>query len=167
MAFSDNFIIIVILFIIICATDFFDGRLARKLMSNTKFGAVFDVIADLFFISTTYIVLIIRNLIPIWLLAIVLLKFCEFCITSLLARKTGKCQNSIFLFDILGKVVILLFYALPIPIILLEYYIPELPKSIINIIGYILTMMACMSSFYRIKMCFEPVHFQGNYDIVD
>lgn len=157
-----------ILFAMVCATDYFDGRLARKWMASTKFGAIFDVIADLFFIVTTYSALIVRNIIPAWVLAVVLLKFSEFCVTSFVAKQTGKGQSSVFFFDILGRIVVLFFYALPVQIILLKYYlIPELFYPVVNIIGYILAIMACISSFYRIKICLEPVQFQGNHGIVE
>ncbi|HEY5583259.1 MAG TPA: CDP-alcohol phosphatidyltransferase family protein [Ruminiclostridium sp.] len=168
MNYSGDIIPIVILFIMICATDFFDGRLARKLDAGTKFGAIFDVMADLFFITTAYSVLIIKNMLPVWVLALVLLKFSEFCVTSFISKKTGKCQSSVFLFDMLGRAVVLLFYALPVVVILLKNYLyPESLYLVVNIIGYILATMACISSFYRIKMCLEPIRFQKIYDIVE
>lgn len=168
MIFSSNIIIMAMLFLIICTTDFFDGRLARKWMASTKFGAILDVIADLFFIVTAYSALIIQNIIPVWVLAIVLLKFSEFCITSFVAKKTGKGQSTVFFFDILGRIVVLIFYVLPVQMIFLKHYLfPELFYPVVNIIGYILTIMACISSFYRVKMCLEPIQFQRNYDIVN
>lgn len=165
---SSNIALMLIIFAMACATDYFDGRLARKWMVSTKFGAIFDVIADLFFIVTVYSALIVRNIIPLWVLAVVVLKFSEFCITSIVAKQTGKCQNSVFFFDILGRIVVLFFYMLPVQIILLKHYlIPELFYPVVNINGYILAIMACVSSLYRIKMCLEPVHFKGNYGIVE
>jgi phosphatidylglycerophosphate synthase len=163
MTYSSNIVQIVILFIMVCATDFFDGRLARKLMASTKFGAIFDVIADLFFIIIAYSALIIQNVMPAWILAVVLLKFLEFCITSSIARKTGRTQNSVFLFDMLGRVVILLLYTLPVQIILLENYLfIEIFYPVVGLICCILTIMACISSFYRIKMCLEPIYKMSN-----
>lgn len=164
---SNNIILIVMLFAMVCATDFFDGKLARKLKSTTKFGAIFDIVADLFFIVTAYSALIMRNIIPAWVLAMVLLKFAEFCITSFVAKKTGKCKNSVFFFDILGRIVVLFFYTLPAQMILVYYLFSALSYPIVNIIGIILTIMACISSFYRIKMCLESVQFQRNCGIVE
>jgi CDP-diacylglycerol--glycerol-3-phosphate 3-phosphatidyltransferase len=158
MTYSSNTVPIAILFLMVCATDFFDGRLARKWMVSTKLGAIFDVVADLFFITTAYSVLIVRNVIPAWILAVILLKFFEFCITSRIARKIGKTQNSVFLFDILGKVVVLLLYALPVQIILLKNYLfTGMFYPVVGAICCILTIMACISSCYRIKMCLKPV----------
>jgi len=166
--YSSNVFIIVIVFAVTCVTDFFDGRLARKLMVSTKFGAIFDVTADLFFIMISYSVLIMKNIIPAWILVVVLLKFSEFCVTSSIAKKTGKCQDYVFFFDILGSAVVLLFYALPIVAILLRHYLlPEMLYPIVNVICCIITIMACISSFYRIKKCLAPVHFHRNYGIVD
>ncbi|MHB8065604.1 MAG: CDP-alcohol phosphatidyltransferase family protein [Ruminiclostridium sp.] len=158
ITYSSNTVPIAIIFIMVCATDYFDGRLARKWMVSTKFGAIFDVIADLFFIIIAYLALIIQNVMPAWILVVVLLKFLEFCVTSSIARKTGKTQNSVFLFDMLGRVVILLLYALPIEIILLENYLfAGMFYPIVSVICFILTIMACISSFYRMKMCLEPI----------
>lgn len=152
-------VLIAILFVMVCATDFFDGRLARKWMASTKFGAIFDVVADLFFIIASYCVLITQNVIPVWILVVVLLKFSEFCVTSRIVRKTGKAQNSVFLFDMLGRVVVLLLYALPVQIILLKNYLfTTMFYPVVGVICGVLTAMACISSFQRIKMCLEPIN---------
>jgi CDP-diacylglycerol--glycerol-3-phosphate 3-phosphatidyltransferase len=157
MAHSGNVTFIAVLFAIICATDIFDGRLARKFMAETKIGAIFDVAADLFFITSAYLVLIYQNVIPIWILAIVLLKFLEFCITSFILKKNGESQNSVFFFDIVGRTVVLLFYALPIVMIILRQILtPELLFTAINIICCVLAIMAFSSSLYRIKICSFP-----------
>lgn len=58
------------------ATDWIDGFLARKLNQATKFGAVFDPVADrlLFFVSVTAST--VGGYIPIWFCVLVLLREC-------------------------------------------------------------------------------------------
>ena len=61
-----------ILFIIACLTDFLDGRIARKHNLVTDFGKFIDPVADKLLVLTTLIMLIHREMMPAWVVIIVL-----------------------------------------------------------------------------------------------
>jgi len=52
------------------ATDYFDGKLARALDQESKFGEIADPTIDRLYIAATLVVLYIRDAIPLWLIAI-------------------------------------------------------------------------------------------------
>ena len=59
-----------IFFVFLEITDFFDGYLARKFNNVTKFGTIADGIADKFSMIALTIILLIKDIIPIWTLII-------------------------------------------------------------------------------------------------
>lgn len=69
----DSFTDVVILFIIFM-TDFFDGYLARKFNSTSKFGKEFDQVTDKFVFYLLYYKLIIHGLGSIYLLILIILR---------------------------------------------------------------------------------------------
>ena len=95
--FHQELLQISILFAIICATDFFDGILARKLSVCSKQGAILDVLADFIFIFTADVALIVRGVFPIWMAAVIIWKFIEFCCTSALSKRIGDDREGVFL----------------------------------------------------------------------
>lgn len=52
------------------ATDYFDGKLARALNQESKFGEIADPTIDRLYIAATLVVLYLRDAIPLWLIAI-------------------------------------------------------------------------------------------------
>ena len=52
------------------ATDYFDGKLARALNQESKFGEIADPTIDRLYIAATLVVLYMRDAIPLWLIAI-------------------------------------------------------------------------------------------------
>ncbi len=52
------------------ATDYFDGKLARALNQESKFGEIADPTIDRLYIAATLVVLYMRDAIPMWLIAI-------------------------------------------------------------------------------------------------
>ncbi|MEY4291249.1 MAG: hypothetical protein RL130_1191 [Actinomycetota bacterium] len=52
------------------ATDYFDGKLARALGQESKFGEIADPTIDRLYIAATLITLYIRDAIPLWLIAL-------------------------------------------------------------------------------------------------
>jgi len=56
------------------ATDYFDGKLARALNQESKFGEIADPTIDRLYIAATLIVLYIRDAIPLWLILLLVLR---------------------------------------------------------------------------------------------
>lgn len=71
-------------------TDFLDGRLARALQAVSEAGSILDVSADCFFIVSSLIFFNIRNLLPIWFTAVVILDFCGFLLTSKILANSNR-----------------------------------------------------------------------------
>jgi len=55
-------------------TDFFDGYLARKNNKESKLGSILDPLADKFFLNTLLIFYYSKNILPLWSVAIFLIK---------------------------------------------------------------------------------------------
>ena len=56
-------------FVLAAATDFLDGRLARR-AGPTRLGQILDPLADRLMLSSVAVVLAIRGLLPVWAVAI-------------------------------------------------------------------------------------------------
>jgi cardiolipin synthase len=56
------------------ATDYFDGKLARALNQESKFGEIADPTIDRLYIVATLVVLYIRDAIPLWLIMVLVLR---------------------------------------------------------------------------------------------
>jgi cardiolipin synthase len=56
------------------ATDYFDGKLARALNQESKFGEIADPTIDRLYIVATLVVLYMRDAIPLWLILILVLR---------------------------------------------------------------------------------------------
>ena len=56
------------------ATDYFDGKLARALNQESKFGEIADPTIDRLYIAATLVVLYIRDAVPVWLIAILVMR---------------------------------------------------------------------------------------------
>jgi CDP-diacylglycerol--glycerol-3-phosphate 3-phosphatidyltransferase len=145
----------VILFVVICLTDLFDGKAARKMKAVSKFGSVFDVVADFSFISSSNILLGIYNLVPKWFILVVIFKFAEFLITSRIIKKYGDCKSSLFVFDYLGRVAAVNFFLIP-GVFMLVY--KGLDKSYGYILIYLTLLLVMISSCSRVYKCCKVLY---------
>jgi Phosphatidylglycerophosphate synthase len=142
----------VTLFALIALSDYFDGKLARKYNVQTSTGAILDVMTDFFFIVTACFSLSQRGQFLYWMLAVIVFKFLEFWITSAFFKRNYK-NTTVFLFDPLGRVVAVLFYLLPVLVLLLQFCFPAQVYPIaIEIICAGLTMLTVVSSSFRITL---------------
>lgn len=87
------------LFTFIIITDFLDGYVARKYKQVTKFGKLLDPFVDKLLIVVTTIILIIKNIIPIYSLYI----FIRDIIIWILALTMMKKKKTVLAADIYGK----------------------------------------------------------------
>lgn len=144
------------LFALVAITDFWDGKLARKCKVQTDAGAVLDVISDFFFIVTSCSALYLKGMFPGWMLAVIIFKFLEFWISSALIKRNKK-HTTVFLFDPLGRVVAVLFYLLPILVLLLQLWTSVVIfQSVLWVICAGIAILAFISSLFRIssRACF-------------
>ena len=56
------------------ATDYFDGKLARAWNQTSKFGEIADPTIDRLYIVATLIAFYLRDVVPVWVLAILILR---------------------------------------------------------------------------------------------
>lgn len=140
------------LFMMICATDFLDGFLARKLSASSRTGAVLDVAADFIFVLTAVIALTVVCRFPAWVAAVIILKFAEFCYTSVQFNKIGGGSRTVLLFDPLGKAAAISFFLLPYLFLLLQYYLPFISSMrVFTAVCLIVTLAALISTAARIR----------------
>jgi cardiolipin synthase len=71
------------------ATDYFDGKLARALSQESKFGEIADPTIDRLYILAVLIVLYIRGAIPLWLIAILIARDIFMAIVALVIQVKG------------------------------------------------------------------------------
>jgi cardiolipin synthase len=70
-------------------TDWLDGYLARRLNQMSKIGAALDPIADRLYIITAVIVLLIRDMIPLWVVVLVVARDVMMAGHLLRTRRSG------------------------------------------------------------------------------
>ena len=88
-----------ILFILACLTDFLDGRIARKRNLVTDFGKFIDPVADKLLVLTSLIMLIHLEMMPAWVVIIVICR--ELAVDGL--RMVAVTQGKVIAAGPLGK----------------------------------------------------------------
>jgi phosphatidylglycerophosphate synthase len=88
-----------LLFLLLLCTDFLDGYLARRFGLSSQFGTYFDVTTDFVLIFCSFLAFNSRGFVPDWVLALIMLVFAEFVITSFYSDKiydpVGKYYSSL------------------------------------------------------------------------
>ena len=75
--FMDNLpaeIATIIIFTLASITDFIDGRWARNKKIVTDLGAFLDPLADKMLINLTFLALVVMDLMPLWMFAVILIR---------------------------------------------------------------------------------------------
>lgn len=70
---GDDLVALVVL-VVAVSTDFVDGLVARRLGQISKLGQFLDPLADRLFIAAVVVALTIREVVPLWLVAVVILR---------------------------------------------------------------------------------------------
>lgn len=78
-----------ILFVVVSATDFVDGRLARRFDQVTRIGTMLDPVADRLLILATAIAVVVKGLMPAWLIGLVVLRELSVSIWTLYLKGRG------------------------------------------------------------------------------
>jgi cardiolipin synthase len=72
------------------ATDYFDGKLARALNQESKFGEIADPTIDRLYIAATLVVLFMRDAIPLWLIAVLVIRDLSMAILAAVLQLKGQ-----------------------------------------------------------------------------
>lgn len=153
LSFGLNIGILTILFVMICISDFMDGRLARKFKVESKLGAILDVVADLFFIMIVSEALVSIEILPVFVPILMGVKFIEFLSTSLYVKKRYETEN-VFVSDKIGRIVAVMFYIIPYIAIVCAHFEGVYYVNIcLNLFFLLVFSGALLSSMLRIKDC--------------
>jgi cardiolipin synthase len=96
-------------------SDWLDGKLARWLNQGSRLGALLDPAADRLYIVSTLIALAVRDIVPVWLVAVLLVRELVLGILLLVLRRYGYPPLQV---HYLGKAAtLLLLYAFPVLLI--------------------------------------------------
>ena len=77
-----NAALVVGLFLMICASDYYDGAVARALGLSSDVGKVFDSLADITFLLVTLSYLVYLGTVPLWIPSAVALAFGQYTVDS-------------------------------------------------------------------------------------
>lgn len=99
--------------VMIISTDLLDGILARKYLVVTRFGQIFDVMCDFFYILLSLFLFNYYEMISRYVTCVVIYKFIEFIIFSIIYADRIQKKEIVFLFDMPGRFVSALYYLLP------------------------------------------------------
>lgn len=130
-----NSVYLLIIFILTAVSDVGDGWLSRKYSLSSDNGAKYDVICDFIFIMLSTSALVLTGLMPVWFLAVIVLKIIEFFKTS---------NDDSLQYDNFGHLVALMFYAFPIVAVMLNN------RFIVFVLAVFVTLCALISSISRI-----------------
>lgn len=148
---------VLIVFILICLSDFFDGKIARKIGAESKMGSILDVLADFIYIISSYIIFYHFNIINGWFIILIIAKLLEFIITSKIIIKMKFNFSKVFIFDIIGRITSVIFFILPGIICILFTVLKTDNYIIVQIIELLTLTLSLVSSIYRINKCLR--HF--------
>ncbi|GFZ33416.1 CDP-alcohol phosphatidyltransferase [Clostridium zeae] len=146
--------VLISLFIMICVSDFFDGKIARRLEVATAIGAKLDVLADLLYIVSSYAALISTHVLPLWYLVFVCIKFLEFVATSNFIKLYQTSSEHPFIFDRIGRTVSAIFFLIPGIICISNLFNTGSTIHIVSILLYSTFLGGVYSSYERIKSCY-------------
>lgn len=140
-------------------TDILDGTIARKYNYITDFGKLMDPLADKATQISLLTTLFIKGAIPIWILAIVVLK--EFCMVSGASFLYGK--ELVVSSKWYGKLATVLFYVAMVISLFLEQ-IGNTTNNIIKAIGIadtIIYYLAIITTIASLIMYMKAFYIQG------
>ena len=107
----DNLVFAFTVLTIGALSDYFDGKVARALKQESKLGAALDPTIDRAYIAATAIALVIKEVIPLWLLLVLVLRDLWVTLMLLVKRRSG---TGVFEVTFLGKAATFnLLYAFP------------------------------------------------------
>ena len=165
-AVQDNYVMAIIFLTLSGITDILDGFIARKYNLITDFGKLIDPLADKLTQISILTVLVIKNIIPFWILAIVLLK--EFLMVSGASFLYGK--ELVVSSKWYGKLATVLFYSAIVISLLLKQFEPAIlanqpvedsARQLIIYADQPLYILAIISTIFSLIMYIKAFAIQG------
>ncbi len=158
--FTGNYILAFVFFTISGFTDVADGFIARKFNVISNFGKLMDPLADKLTQIATIASLVFTNIIPIWILLIVLLKeFIMICGASFLYGKDVVVYSRWY-----GKLATVLFFiAIVVSLLLKQYEIAGIWKNL----DLGLFTLALVSTIFSLIMYVKDLYKKGLIDKQD
>jgi cardiolipin synthase len=158
--YSEEYILALAIFAIGGFTDILDGFIARKCNMITKWGKVFDPLADKLMQVTALTFLVIQGFIPIFILIIVVTKEFLMLIGGILVYKRGK---TVIGANWCGKLASVVFYFAIIATIILS--LDNFKNSYTSVAKYIAIGLAVVCTLFALAMyIIVYFRFSSNYD---
>lgn len=158
--FMDNYILAFIFFTISGLTDIADGFIARKYNLVSTFGKLMDPLADKLTQISTLASLVIVDIIPIWILVIVLLKeFIMICGASFLYGKDVVVYSKWY-----GKLATVLFYLAIVSSLLAKQFNLS---GVWTQVDFGLYCLALMATIFSLIMYIKDLYQKGFIDKQD
>ena len=158
--FTGNYLLAFIFFTISGITDIADGFIARKFNLISNFGKLMDPLADKLTQISTLTSLVLTNIIPIWILIIVLLK--EFIMIVGASFLYGK--DVVVYSRWYGKLATVLFYVAIVFSLLTKQFALT---SIWNQLDFILYCLALITTVFALIMYVKDLYKNGIIDKQD
>ena len=150
-AVKEQYIITTIILLISGITDILDGVIARKFHFITDFGKLMDPLADKATQVATLVVLVMQNIIPFWILVVVIIK--EFIMVAGASFLYGK--ETVVFSKWYGKLSTVLFYIAIFSSLLIKYF--NFPFDFANYIYY----LAVAVTIFSLIMYFKAFWVKG------
>ncbi len=158
--FTGNYIFAFVFFTISGLTDIADGFIARKFNLVSNFGKLMDPLADKLTQIATLTSLVLTNIIPIWILLIVLLKeFIMICGASFLYGKDVVVYSKWY-----GKLATVLFYIAIVISLLLKQFEPIKLGEHLDLALYTVALIATV---FSLIMYIKDLYKKGFIDKQD
>ena len=148
---QDNFILAFIFLTLSALTDVLDGTIARKYNYITNFGKLIDPLADKLTQLSILVVLYLKDIVPIWILVVVILK--EFAMISGASFLYGK--ELVVSSKWYGKLATVLFYIAIVSSLIIRQF--NLNFSFDIYIYY----LALIATIFSLLMYFRAFYMQG------
>lgn len=142
---------------IVFLTDIFDGKIARKTNSETSFGELFDICADIFYTGVLGITLCCCGIVPVIIVFCELTELFVFLLTSkLLTDKDGK----ILVFDYFGRILAVVFYVLPSILFVLHESFLSVYKCVVIKADFAITVFTAIVIIYRLLLSTKSLNYK-------
>ena len=156
--YPNNIVWAVVVFLAAGLTDVIDGFLARRFNWITDLGKVLDPIADKLMQCTVLVCMLIKDLIPAWLVV-------PFVLKELLILSGGlfmiKKRDVVAVSNVFGKATVVFFYAAVVFCISARDFLAQNPAVLYVVCGLVL-IVAMSALFNYVAAYFKTLKRQGN-----